>query len=223
MAEVVDKIAVFIESLILAIGYPGIFAIMLVENVFPPVPTDPLLPFAGMLAGQQQLNVALVWVTAVAGAIAGSLILYTVGKRAGEPFVRSLVRRYGRWLQMSEHQLDEAFALYNRYGASFVLIGRSIPVLRSVVSLTAGVTGMRVSLFVIYSALNSLLVTGFWIFVGYLLGENWREVLAVIGRFEPVLTPVLIAVAVIAIGVLIYRRTRSSRQKYSVSLEEAGD
>jgi membrane protein DedA with SNARE-associated domain len=177
-----------------------------------------------MLAGQDQLHVVLVWMTAVSGAVVGSLMLYVLGRRAGEPFVRSLVRRYGRWLQMSERQLDDAFALYNRYGASFVLIGRSIPVLRSVVSLTAGVTGMRLPLFVAYSALNSLLITGFWIFVGYLLGENWREVLAVIGRFEPLLTPIAIIAAVVVVLVFVYRRLRSrQRVRLAIQPHEVGD
>jgi membrane protein DedA with SNARE-associated domain len=221
MSQLVDQIATFIEMLILAIGYPGIVAVMLLENVFPPIPTDPLLPFAGILAAQGRMTVVGVWASAVFGALLGSLALYTLGRRAGEPFVRSLIRRYGRWLRMSEADLDRAFALINRHGTPFVLIGRSIPVLRSVVSLAAGASGMPLALFALFSGLNSLVITGFWIFAGYLLGENWREVLSLLNRAEPLLIPLLVGAGIVVIGVVIYRRMRQGGQP--VSAPEAAD
>jgi membrane protein DedA with SNARE-associated domain len=206
MADIVDQIALWIEELILAVGYPGIFAVMFVENLFPPIPTDPLLPFAGILAAQGSMTVFGVWVSAVTGALVGSSILYAIGKRAGEPFVRALVRRYGRWLGMEEAALDRAFALANRYGVAFVFVGRSIPFVRPVVSLTAGMCGIPLPLFLILSGLNSLIVTGIWIFAGYLLGENWREVLGLLDRFEPILTPLLVVAGVGLVGWFLARR-----------------
>jgi membrane protein DedA with SNARE-associated domain len=206
MADIVDQIALWIEELILAVGYPGIFAVMFVENLFPPIPTDPLLPFAGILAAQGSMTVFGVWVSAVTGVLVGSSILYAIGKRAGEPFVRALVRRYGRWLGMEEAALDRAFALANRYGVAFVFVGRSIPFVRPVVSLTAGMCGIPLPLFLILSGLNSLIVTGIWIFAGYLLGENWREVLGLLDRFEPILTPLLVVAGVGLVGWFLARR-----------------
>ena len=206
MAEIVDQIAIWIEALILAVGYPGIFAVMFLENLIPPIPTDPLLPFAGILAAQGSMTIVGVWIAAVAGALVGSGILYIIGKRAGEPFVRSLVRRYGRWLGMEETALDRAFTLANRYGVAFVFIGRSIPFVRPVVSLTAGMCGIPLPMFLILSGLNSVIVTGIWIFAGYLLGENWREVLTLLDRFEPILTPLLVVAAVVLVGWFLARR-----------------
>jgi membrane protein DedA with SNARE-associated domain len=206
MSDLVNQIAIFIESLVLAIGYPGIFLIMLLENLIPPIPTDPLLPFAGILAAQGMMTVVGVWVSAVAGAVAGSLALYMLGRQAGEPFVRGLVRRYGRWLQIDEPALDRTFRLANKYGVLFVFVGRSIPVLRSAVSLTAGMSRMSLPAFALLSALNSLLVTGFWIFAGYFLGENWGAALGFIDRFEPILTPLIVAAVVLLLAGLIARR-----------------
>ncbi len=206
MADLVNEIAVWIEALILAVGYPGIFAVMFLENLIPPIPTDPLLPFAGILAAQGSMTVIGVWIAAVTGALVGSSILYFVGKRAGEPFVRSLVQRYGRWLGMEEAALDRAFALANRYGVAFVFIGRSIPFVRPVVSLAAGMSGIPLPLFLILSGLNSLIVTGIWIFAGYFLGENWREVLGLLDRFEPILMPLLVIAGVVLVGWFLARR-----------------
>ncbi|MDX2137354.1 MAG: DedA family protein [Chloroflexota bacterium] len=208
MSDLVNQIAIFIESLVLAIGYPGIFLIMLLENLIPPIPTDPLLPFAGILAAQGLMTVIGVWISAVAGALVGSLALYMLGRQAGEPFVRGLVRRYGRWLQIDEPALDRTFRLANKYGVLFVFVGRSIPVLRSAVSLTAGMSRMSLPAFALLSGLNSLLVTGFWIFAGYFLGENWGAALGFIDRFEPILTPLLIVAAVLLVAGLIARRLR---------------
>jgi membrane protein DedA with SNARE-associated domain len=213
MADLVNQIALWIEALILAVGYPGIFVVMFLENLIPPIPTDPLLPFAGILAAQGSMTVIGVWIAAVAGALVGSTILYFVGKRAGEPFVRGLVRRHGRWLGMEEAALDRAFALANRYGVLFVFIGRSIPFVRPVVSLTAGMSSIPLPLFLVLSGLNSLLVTGIWIFAGYFLGENWREVLGLIDRIEPILTPLIIIVMVGAVGWFIARRMGWTKPK----------
>jgi membrane protein DedA with SNARE-associated domain len=206
MADLVNQIALWIEGLILAVGYPGIFAVMFLENLIPPIPTDPLLPFAGILAAQGSMTIVGVWIAAVTGALVGSGILHIVGKRAGEPLMRSLVQRYGRWLGMEEAALDRAFALANRYGVAFVIIGRSIPFVRPVVSVTAGMCGIPLPLFLILSGLNSLIVTGIWIFAGYLMGENWREVLGLLDRFEPILTPLLVVAAVVLAGWFLARR-----------------
>lgn len=212
MAEIVSEIALWIEALILTIGYPGIFFVMFLENLIPPIPTDPLLPFAGMLAAQGNMTLHGVWVAAVTGALAGSTALYYVGRYAGEPFVRALVRRYGGWLGMEEAALDRAFALANRYGVLFVFIGRSIPFIRPVVSLTAGMSSYPLPLFLLLSGLNSFLVTGVWIFAGYLLGENWEEVLTLLEALEPYTIPILITAATAFIGWLLFRRMYRARK-----------
>jgi membrane protein DedA with SNARE-associated domain len=222
MAELVNDIALLVEALVLAIGYPGIIAVMLLENLVPPIPTDPLLPFAGILAAQGQMHVLGVWASAVFGALLGSLALYGVGRRLGEPFVRTLIRRYGRWLALSEAELDRAVRLINRHGAPFVLIGRSIPVLRSLVSLAAGVSRMRLPLFLLFSGFNSLVVTGIWVWAGYLLGENWRDVLGFLDRFEPLLTPLIIIGVSVMIGAAFFRRMRASARPKPLP-HEAGD
>ncbi|MBC7872020.1 MAG: DedA family protein [Chitinophagaceae bacterium] len=205
MSDFANQIIKFIENFVEAIGYPGIFLVMFAENVFPPIPTDPLLPFAGILVAEGKLSFFGVWFSAIAGAIIGSLVLYGVGAYAGESVVRTLVRRYGKYFSVSEDELDRALSLFAKYGGLFVFIGRAIPVLRSAVSLTAGMSRMPIPKFILYSAGMSALVTGFWTYAGFVLGENWRDILDNLERYQPLLLIGLIVIVVIG-GYWFYRR-----------------
>lgn len=222
MAELINQIALWIEAIILKFGYPGIWLVMTVENLFPPVPTDPLLPFAGILAARGEMQFVLVWMSAVLGAVTGSLVLYGFGRWADERVIRDVIRRYGRYLTITEAEFDRATALFNRYGAPAVFFGRAVPMLRSVVSISAGLSKMALPKFIFFTSISSVLVTLFWIGTGYILGENWRNVMYLISEFEPLLVPLLVIVAVIVVSVMGYRfmRQMSSRRKPTTEFGE---
>ena len=190
MAEFLDSIALFFEAVVAAIGYPGIFMVMFLENLIPPIPTDPLLPFAGILVADGQLNFLLVWMSAVSAAMVGSVMLYAVGMWADERVIRGIVRRYGRYMDVDEAALDRALALFEQYGAPMIFFGRMVPILRTAVTLTAGMSRMALPKFLFYSVLNSLTITGFWITAGVLMGENWTQILDFINRFQWVILAV---------------------------------
>jgi membrane protein DedA with SNARE-associated domain len=215
VAELLDQIAIFMEDLILSIGYLGIIAIMLAENIFPPIPTDPLLPFAGILAARGELNFFGVWLSAVFGALVGSSMLYLLGRWADERVVRGVIRRYGRYIAVSERELDRSLELFRRYGAPLVIVGRAIPVIRATISITAGISRMKLWQFLLYSGINSAAVTGFWIFVGYQLGENWRDIVDGVRRYQ---TAFLIGVAVaVVVFVAVYVRRRGQKRRAVIS------
>lgn len=209
MAEIINQITIFFEQLILAIGYPGIYAVMFAENVFTPIPTEPLLPLAGILASQGQLSFIGVWVTAVAGATSGSLVLYAIGRRGGDPMVRTLVRRYGRYFGMTESGLDRAVSLFNRYGGWVVFFGRWIPFVRPTVSLVSGVSRLPLYIFLPFTILSSAPATVIYIIGGYLLGENWRAILDVIDQLEPFILVGGLVIGVLLLGFVIARFLRA--------------
>ena len=213
MLDFLQQIALLIEHIIQAFGYPGITAVMYIENLFPPIPTDPLLPFAGMLAGQGVFNPFLVWGAAVLGAATGSLTLYAIGAYLGEPAVRALVRRYGRYLTVHEADLDRVLALFRRYGGAAVFFGRSVPVLRSAVSLTAGASRMKLPVFLFFTSSSSALVTGFWTFAGYILGENWTLIWDFLKPYEPYLVVAAVIAGVIALGMFVWRMVRQAQTR----------
>lgn len=210
MAEIINRIAEFIQSLILLIGYPGIFAMQFIENVFPPFPTDTMLPFSGVVAASGRLNIIIVWLAAVLGSVTGSLVLYGVGMWADERVVRNFVRRYGWLAGLSEDSMNRAMTWFNRYGVPVIFFGRLVPVMRSVISLTAGVSRTPLPLFVTFTALSSAGAMAFWIGIGYVLGENWRVILTLVDRFEPFII-VGIAIAVMVGIVLLSRRLLRGR------------
>ncbi|MBL8155754.1 MAG: DedA family protein [Anaerolineae bacterium] len=187
MAEIINQIALFFERLILTVGYPGIFVVMFAENVFTPIPTEPLLPLSGILAAQGRLHFALVWMAAVTGGTLGSLVLYAVGRKGGEPAVRGLIRRWGRYVGFGEGNLDRALGLFNRYGAIMVFVGRAIPMVRPTVSLVSGMSGLKLRVFIPFTLLSSGIANGLYLALGYVLGENWRDFLGLISRYEPVI------------------------------------
>jgi membrane protein DedA with SNARE-associated domain len=219
MVELINNVANFFEALVAAIGYPGIFLVMFLENLIPPIPTDPLLPFAGILVAQGQLTFVGTWMAAVSAALIGSLMLYAVGMWADERVVRRLVRRYGRWVEVGEEELDRALALFERYGAPMIFFGRMVPVLRTAVTITAGMSRMPLHKFVFFTTLNSLTITGFWISAGVVMGENWTAIMTFIDRFQPLLIGV-IALAVLVFVVSYVRRRRAGANRDIAALKE---
>jgi membrane protein DedA with SNARE-associated domain len=195
LSEIINQIAAFVQSVIVLIGYPGIFAMQFIENVFPPFPTDTMLPFSGVVAASGRLHIVLVWLAAVLGSVTGSLVLYSVGKWADQRLVRNFIGRHGRFVGLSDEGVDKAVMWFNRYGAPVIVFGRLVPVMRSVISLTAGMSRMPVLPFAFFTTLSSAGAMAFWIGVGYILGENWRVILTLVDRFEPLI--------VFALGILL--------------------
>jgi membrane protein DedA with SNARE-associated domain len=216
VAELLNQITAFFEVIVLTIGYPGIFLVMFAENIFTPIPTEPFLPLAGILAGKGEMNFFVAWAAATAGATVGSLVLYTVGKRGGEPVVRALIRRFGRYAGIAESELDRARDLFNRYGAWVVFIGRWIPVVRPGVSLIAGITNLRLPVFILFTVLSSSLANVIWIAVGYVLGENWQQFLAELDRYQSVIIAGVVLLAVVVVFVLGLRWVKGRRSVTAV-------
>jgi membrane protein DedA with SNARE-associated domain len=201
MVEIVEQIGVFFENLIRAIGYPGITFMLVLENFFPPTPSEVVMPFAGLLVARGELTFVGVWLAALTGAVLGSLGLYYVGTWADERVVRAFLRRYGRYMQLSEADLDKALVYFEKYGDAIVLTGRlmPLPLVRALIAVVAGIHHMRPLRFVVFTAIGAGLWIAGWLTAGVLLGENWDEMLAFLGEYEEYVW--VAGVAVIALGV----------------------
>lgn len=197
MTEIVEMLRIWIEEAILALGYIGIALIMLIENIIPPIPSELVMPFAGFLAAEGKLSFAGVVGAGTAGAVLGALVLYYAGRWAGEPLIRSFLRRYGRWIGVSERELDEALTAFGRRGDAMVFFGRLIPLIRSLISLPAGMNRMPVWRFLAFTTIGSLLWNLALTTAGMILGQNWEAVLSFLSQYQRV-TLVVLAVALIA-------------------------
>lgn len=186
-----------IESIILALGYPGIALVMLAENLFPPIPSELVMPFAGFLAAQGKMSVPLSILAGTVGALIGAVILYYIGYWADEPVVRTFIRKFGKWFLLSEEDLDRALDFFAKYGELVVFFGRLIPIIRSLISLPAGMKKMPLPKFLLFTALGTVIWNTVLTLAGMALGAAWPEILVIMKQYERIVM-VICVIAVIA-------------------------
>lgn len=157
-------------------GYVAIAVLMLLENVFPPIPSELVLPFAGYVAATGKLNAIGVWVAAAAGSLLGALPWYLAGRRLGHGGLRDFASRHGRLLTLCPRDVDRAQDFFRRHGASSVGFGRLVPGVRSVISMPAGVGQMGFARFLLWSSVGTLVWSGALLALGYVLQSRYEEI-----------------------------------------------
>jgi membrane protein DedA with SNARE-associated domain len=213
MTALLDSLRQWIEQIILLLGYPGIALIMLVENLFPPIPSEFVLPFAGFLVAGGRMSFVGVVGAGTLGSVVGAVILYYFGLWAGEPVLRFLVRRYGRWWLLSEADLDRTIQFFERRGEVVVFFARVVPIFRSLISLPAGMSRMPFAKFLLLTTLGSALWSALLVWAGVLLGANWEQILGFISRYQRLILVAAVLAVVVFIGrrLLALRASRASR------------
>jgi membrane protein DedA with SNARE-associated domain len=206
-AEVFDWIANWVTTVIEALGYPGLLVLVALENVFPPIPSEVILPLAGFLIGQGEFSFPLVLIATTLGSMAGALILYGIGLAIGQHRARRLVERYGHWALLTPEDLTRAEIWFDRYGPIAVFTGRLAPVVRSLVSIPAGYRRMPLGQFLVLTGFGSALWNGALVGLGWTLGENWHVIDRYIGWLQYV---VLAAVALLIVR-FVWQRLRTRR------------
>jgi membrane protein DedA with SNARE-associated domain len=166
----------WITSLVEQGGYLGIALLMLLENVFPPIPSELIMPLAGFTAARGKFNLSMAVLAGTIGSVAGAALWYYLGCWLGYERLKRLAARHGRWLTLGPGEIDEAAGWFRRHCGKSVLIGRLIPAVRTLISVPAGVTGMTLGRFLAYSTLGSAIWTGFLAGCGYLLEGQYDKV-----------------------------------------------
>ncbi len=185
-------------------GYLGLALLLVLENLFPPIPSEVVLPLAGFLVGRGDLNFWGTLVAATVGSVSGALALYALGRYGGRP----LVLRYGRWLRVSEEGLDRAEGWFRRYGDWVVLVARVVPFARSVVSIPAGTMKMGPVRFTALTAIGSVAWNALLIGAGVTLGANWERVGSWIGTYSDVVLVVATIAAAVFLLLWAFRRRK---------------
>ena len=195
------------QHFIATYGYLAIFLLMVAESACIPVPSELIMTFGGALAAGAvpgtRLNLIAVIIAGVAGNVVGSYVAWAVGRYGGQP----ALRRWGGRFWLREHDLDRANLWFARYGARAVLIGRLLPVVRTFISLPAGIAGMEPVRFGIYTTIGCIPWTAALAYAGYAVGANWQSI--VNGFHGP--TYIITAVVVIALAVAIWRYSRQRK------------
>jgi membrane protein DedA with SNARE-associated domain len=159
-------------------GYLGVALLMFAENLFPPIPSELIMPLAGFAAARGELSVALVVLAGIAGSLAGALFWYWIGRKVGADRLKAWAGRHGRWLTLSPGDVDRADEWFERHGGKAVLLGRLIPAVRTLVSVPAGLAGMPLLPFLLWSGVGTALWTGLLAAAGYLLEDQHQKVAA---------------------------------------------
>lgn len=193
----------WIAGVIDALGPFGVGVLIALETIIPPIPSEVILPLAGFRSRNGAMNVILVWLAATVGAVAGAVALYWLGAWLGYERLHRLAGR--RWFFIaSQRDVDRGCELFGRHGSWVVAAARCVPVLRSLVSLPAGMTGMPLGKFIVLTAAGSAVWNAVFIFLGWALAERWQQV----DRFTGPASLVVIALLVIGVAVLAWRRGR---------------
>jgi membrane protein DedA with SNARE-associated domain len=200
--------ATWIIETINQFGYLGIFLLMLAESLFPPIPSELIIPFAGYLAATGQMNLWLVLLTATAGAVVGMLPWYIAGRLFGLDRVRWLADRFGRIMTLNAEEIDTATDWFRRFGPIIVFLGRLIPLIRTLISVPAGLAAMPFWKFLLFSSLGAFTWNSILVGAGFILAEHYEAVEIFL---DPGTTIVLGAVVLIYIYRLVTWKPTGAR------------
>jgi membrane protein DedA with SNARE-associated domain len=215
LTDILNAINTWAQNIIRTLGYPGLGLIMFLENVFPPIPSELVLPLAGWLTLEDKARFTLWGVTIVGaiGSVAGAFFFYGLGKWFDEKRVRYLLQRFGKWFLLSEDDFDVALAWFDKYDEYVIFFGRMVPIVRSLISVPAGLANMHIGKFTIYTAVGTALWSFVLAFAGRMLGENWGLVAEFIDQYEHL----VIFLGVVAVVVFFVNRLiKMRRQKTAV-------
>ena len=198
----------WVVDLIERLGEVGVGLLIFLENIIPPIPSEVVLPFAGFAAERGSINVFGAWLAATAGSLAGALVLYALGALIGLERLEHLAAK--RWFVFfGKGDLDRGIAWFDRHGGAVVFFGRFIPLVRSVVSVPAGLDRMPLGRFAVLTAAGSSIWNAAFIGAGWTLGERWEQVEEYVAPVGYLVAAVL-AVGLIVLSVRKLRRRRSA-------------
>ncbi|GAA4694620.1 DedA family protein [Pseudonocardia yuanmonensis] len=196
----------WVFSIVDRLGAAGVGLLIFLENVIPPIPSEVILPLAGFRARLGAIDAVWVWPAATAGSVLGALVLYWLGAWLGYERLYELAGK--RWFVLSSRKdLERGYALFTKRGGPIVLFARCVPLIRSVVSIPAGLARMPLWRFTLLTAIGSGMWNAVFLGLGWLLGENWERVE---GYLAPVSTVMLVLVA-LGLVWLVVRRLRARR------------
>ncbi len=197
-----DDLTGWVTDVIQAMGYFGVAFLVALESVFPPIPSEVVLPLAGFVAGRGDASVIGMVLAATIGSVVGAWVLYGISGAVGPVRLHRFVSRYGKFVGIRSEDLTKAEAWFDRRATAAVLIGRCVPLIRSVVSVPAGFRRMPPVPFTAYTALGSLVWNTALIGAGALLGDRWKEV----GDIVSLLQWAVVVVIVALVALFVWRR-----------------
>lgn len=211
MNHLIELLTHFIITFIQTSGYTGVFLLMTAESALIPIPSEVTMLFAGYLASTGVFNLFLVILIGAIANLVGSLLAYALGYWGEDHLIRHLIQKYGKYILVSEHEYERSERWFRKYGENIVFFSRILPIVRTFISLPAGIAKMNIWKFSIFTFIGSLLWSGLLTYLGFTLGKNWHSLEGVYRKFEYL----VIAALVIAAVYFVYHKIQGIRKKRS--------
>ena len=201
----------WITNTINSLGYLGIALLMFLENLFPPIPSELIMPLAGFTARAtpEKLNIFGVFCAGLLGSVLGALIWYYPGQLLGEKRLKDLADKYGKWIAISSKDITKAKQWFQQKGSKAVLIGRLVPGIRTLISVPAGMSNMPLLPFLFYTTLGSAAWVGLLTYSGYLLGSQYE----LVDKYLAPVSKIVLGSLVLTFTAWAIKRKRKSTRK----------
>ena len=194
-------------------GYFGVFFLIAVENIFPPIPSEVILLFGGFMTTSTNLSVLGVIIAATLGSLLGAIVLYFVGKILNKERLKRIVSgKIGKILRLKASDIESADHWFDTKGNKTVFFCRFIPIVRSLISIPAGMSEMAMPKFLIYTIAGSLIWNSVLTIIGAKVGDNWESILGIFDNFSHIVLIILIIIFVLIVGIFYYRRLHKKRK-----------
>lgn len=191
-----SNLAQWVQDVIESLGYLGVALLVIAENLFPPIPSEIVLPFAGFVARRGDGSVVVMVLASTVGSVVGALVLYAIAAAIGPERIHTFVVRFGKWFGVKEADMVRAEEWFDRRSTVAVLVGRCVPLIRSLVSIPAGFRRMRFVPFIVLTAVGSAVWNVALIGAGAALGDQWDVVGDYVGVFQWLVIAVIVAVVI---------------------------
>ncbi|ARB40007.1 MULTISPECIES: DedA family protein [Mammaliicoccus] len=199
----------WITSVMEQFGYFGIALLILLENVFPPIPSEVILTFGGFMTTKSDLTVLGVVVASTIGSVGGAVILYWIGRILNVERIERIIEKWGKYLRLTKEDVRKADAWFDKYGPWTVFFCRFIPLIRSLISVPAGMSGMNQWLFLVLTTIGTLIWNLVLVLVGAKVGDNWHQIVNYMDVYSNFMYAV-IAIGIIVFGIWFIRKKKVS-------------
>lgn len=202
-----EHVANWVIQLISSLGYPGIIIAMAIESALIPLPSEIIMPFSGYLASTGRFSLLLTALAGAIGNVLGSVIAYYIGYVGNEKVIRKLIRKFGKWILITEHELDITEEYVRKYKDLVVLGSRVLPGIRTVISLPCGLAKLPLLRFILLTFIGSFVWSFLLAYVGFVLGQNWRIIGPLFHKFDVAVGGLL----VLGAGLYIYYKLKGAK------------
>lgn len=187
-------------------GYMGIMFLIAFENIFPPIPSEVILTFGGFMTTKSNLSIIGVIISATAGSVIGAIVLYIIGLQLDVARLEKIVNRWGHILRITINDIHKADAWFDKYGPWTVFFCRFVPLIRSLISIPAGMSNMNVSLFLLFTTLGTLIWNIVLVYLGATVGASWEVIVEYREIYSRVIYVILFLLVIVLLFIFAKRR-----------------